>query len=103
MKFETHEAICLLDNFFLHLSLFPLIPLHLPSPSASLRQASLQVITEEECQLWWAAKEMQRGKKMQDYIGRNEKTKLVVKIQKVRAHLSSEYFLWYMTSIVFVV
>ncbi|XP_029375001.1 cilia- and flagella-associated protein 298 [Echeneis naucrates] len=44
--------------------------------------ASLQVITEEECQLWWAAKEMQRGKKLQDYIGRNEKTKLVVKIQK---------------------
>lgn len=27
---------------------------------------------------------MQRGKKLQDYIGRNEKTKLVVKIQKVR-------------------
>lgn len=45
-------------------------------------QASLQVIAEDECQLWWAAKEMQRGKKLQDYIGRNEKTKLVVKIQK---------------------
>ncbi|XP_008425473.1 cilia- and flagella-associated protein 298 [Poecilia reticulata] len=45
-------------------------------------QASLQVITEEACQLWWAGKEMQRGKKLQDYIGRNEKTKLVVKLQK---------------------
>uniref|UniRef100_A0A8C6SQJ4 Cilia and flagella associated protein 298 n=1 Tax=Neogobius melanostomus TaxID=47308 RepID=A0A8C6SQJ4_9GOBI len=45
-------------------------------------QASLRVISEEECQLWWAAKEMQRGKKLQDYIGKNEKTKLVVKIQK---------------------
>ncbi|KAM9846625.1 cilia- and flagella-associated protein 298 [Aulostomus maculatus] len=45
-------------------------------------QASLQVIPEDECQLWWAAKEMQRGKKLQDYIGKNEKTKLVVKIQK---------------------
>uniref|UniRef100_A0A3Q2V5X3 Cilia and flagella associated protein 298 n=1 Tax=Haplochromis burtoni TaxID=8153 RepID=A0A3Q2V5X3_HAPBU len=45
-------------------------------------QVSLQVIAEDECQLWWAAKEMQRGKKLQDYIGRNEKTKLVVKIQK---------------------
>ncbi|XP_029956411.1 cilia- and flagella-associated protein 298 [Salarias fasciatus] len=45
-------------------------------------QASLQVITEDECQLWWAAKEMQRGKKLQDYIGKNEKTKLIVKIQK---------------------
>lgn len=51
----------------------------------SSSQASLQVIAEDECQLWWAAKEMQRGKKLQDYIGRNEKTKLVVKIQKVRA------------------
>ncbi|XP_033834832.1 cilia- and flagella-associated protein 298 [Periophthalmus magnuspinnatus] len=45
-------------------------------------QASLQVIPEDECQLWWAAKEMQRGKKLQDYIGKNEKTKIVVKIQK---------------------
>lgn len=45
-------------------------------------QASLQVITEDECQLWWAGKEMQRGKKLQDYIGKNEKTKLVIKIQK---------------------
>ncbi|KAM9333122.1 cilia- and flagella-associated protein 298 [Pholidichthys leucotaenia] len=48
----------------------------------SRMQASLQVITEDECQLWWAAKEMQRGQKLQDYIGKNEKTKLVVKIQK---------------------
>lgn len=45
-------------------------------------QASLQVVPEDECQLWWAAKEMQKGKKLQDYIGKNEKTKLVVKIQK---------------------
>uniref|UniRef100_UPI003AAABAB5 cilia- and flagella-associated protein 298 isoform X2 n=1 Tax=Centroberyx gerrardi TaxID=166262 RepID=UPI003AAABAB5 len=60
-------------------------------------QASLQVITEDECQLWWAAKEMQRGKKLQDYIGKNEKTKLVVKIQKKLeeavddSHLDSEW------------
>ncbi|KAM9788183.1 cilia- and flagella-associated protein 298 [Neosynchiropus ocellatus] len=45
-------------------------------------QASLQVIAEDECQLWWAAKEMERGRKLRDYVGRNEKTKLVVKIQK---------------------
>ncbi|XP_076876290.1 cilia- and flagella-associated protein 298 [Brachyhypopomus gauderio] len=45
-------------------------------------QASLQVIPEEEAQLWWAAKEMQRGKKLRDYIGKNEKTKIVVKLQK---------------------
>ncbi|KAG5844628.1 hypothetical protein ANANG_G00164510 [Anguilla anguilla] len=45
-------------------------------------QASLQVIPEQEAQLWWAAKELQRGKKLQDYVGKNEKTKIVVKIQK---------------------
>ncbi|XP_063059393.1 cilia- and flagella-associated protein 298 [Engraulis encrasicolus] len=45
-------------------------------------QASLQVIPAEEAQLWWAGKEMQRGKKLQDYIGKNEKTKIVVKLQK---------------------
>ncbi|XP_028323017.1 cilia- and flagella-associated protein 298 [Gouania willdenowi] len=45
-------------------------------------QASLKVINVDECQLWWAAKEMQRGKKLQDYVGKNEKTKIVVKIQK---------------------
>ncbi|XP_062392393.1 cilia- and flagella-associated protein 298 [Sardina pilchardus] len=45
-------------------------------------QAALQVIPAEEGQLWWAQKEMQRGKKLQDYIGKNEKTKIVVKLQK---------------------
>lgn len=45
-------------------------------------QASLQLVSEDECQLWWAAKELQRGKKLQDYVGKNEKTKLVVKMQK---------------------
>lgn len=84
----------ILDHFFLHPS--PPIPLHLPSPSVFLPQASLQVITEGECQLWWAGKEMQRGKKLQDYIGKNEKTKLVIKIQKVRVRI-----LWYMSGSVF--
>jgi len=46
-------------------------------------QASLQVIPDEDAQLWWASKELQRGKKLQDYVGRNEKTKIIVKIQKV--------------------
>ncbi|KAG7271911.1 hypothetical protein CRUP_024561 [Coryphaenoides rupestris] len=49
-------------------------------------QASLQVVSEAECQLWWAAKELLRDKKLHDYIGRNEKTKIVVKIQKVHLH-----------------
>ncbi|KAL2094297.1 hypothetical protein ACEWY4_009016 [Coilia grayii] len=45
-------------------------------------QASFQVIPAEEGQLWWAGKEMQRNKKLQDYVGKNEKTKIVVKLQK---------------------
>lgn len=77
---------------FLHPPLLCICPLHL-SP---LPQASLQVITEDECQLWWAAKEMQRGKKLQDYIGKNEKTKLIIKIQKVRVRI-----LWYVSGYVF--
>ena len=47
-------------------------------------QASLQVLDENTTQLWWAGKELQRGKKLQDFIGKNEKTKLVCKLQKVR-------------------
>ncbi|XP_053703404.1 cilia- and flagella-associated protein 298 [Synchiropus splendidus] len=45
-------------------------------------QASLQVITQDQCQLWWAARELQGGRKLHHYVGKNEKTKLVVKIQK---------------------
>uniref|UniRef100_A0A9J8CN88 Cilia and flagella associated protein 298 n=1 Tax=Cyprinus carpio carpio TaxID=630221 RepID=A0A9J8CN88_CYPCA len=45
-------------------------------------QASLLVIPEEEAQLWWASKELQRGKKLQNYVGKNEKTKIIVKIQR---------------------
>ncbi|KAK7078832.1 hypothetical protein SK128_002631, partial [Halocaridina rubra] len=33
-------------------------------------------------QLWFAGKEMQCGKKLLDYVGRNEKTKVIVKVQK---------------------
>ena len=33
--------------------------------------------------MWWAGKELQRGKKLQDFIGKNEKTKLIAKLQKV--------------------
>lgn len=33
--------------------------------------------------MWWAQKEFLRGKKLEDYVGRNEKTKIVAKIQKV--------------------
>ncbi|CAF0731158.1 unnamed protein product [Didymodactylos carnosus] len=45
-------------------------------------QDSLDVIKEEEASLWFSGKEMHRGKKLCDYVGTNEKTKVLVKIQK---------------------
>lgn len=48
-------------------------------------QAGLNVIKESEAQLWWAAKELRRTKKLSDYVGKNEKTKIIVKIQQVSA------------------
>ncbi|XP_019384371.1 PREDICTED: UPF0769 protein C21orf59 homolog [Crocodylus porosus] len=44
--------------------------------------AGLEVIAETEAQLWWAAKELKRTNKLSDYVGKNEKTKIIVKIQK---------------------
>ncbi|XP_034938603.1 cilia- and flagella-associated protein 298-like isoform X2 [Chelonus insularis] len=45
-------------------------------------QASLEVIDLQMSQLWFSGKEMLRGKKLKDYVGPNEKTKIVVKLQK---------------------
>jgi hypothetical protein len=47
------------------------------------RQAAKEIIPAGDMQVWWAGKELQRGKALQEYIGRNEKTKIVCKIQKV--------------------
>ncbi len=40
------------------------------------------MLEETNTHLWWAGKELVRGKKLEDYIGRNEKTKIIVKLQK---------------------
>lgn len=32
----------------------------------------------EETSLWWASKELLRGKILSDYTGKNEKTKIVI-------------------------
>lgn len=45
-------------------------------------QAALEVLEGATAQLWWAGKELQRDKKLLDYVGKNEKTKIVVKLQK---------------------
>ncbi|XP_074657365.1 cilia- and flagella-associated protein 298-like [Tubulanus polymorphus] len=45
-------------------------------------QASLEVIEPANSSLWWAGKEMIRGKLLKDFIGSNEKTKIIAKLQK---------------------
>ncbi|XP_078512353.1 cilia- and flagella-associated protein 298 isoform X3 [Lissotriton helveticus] len=45
-------------------------------------QAAQQVIEDSEAQLWWAGKELLRKQKLKDFVGKNEKTKIIVKIQK---------------------
>ncbi len=49
-----------------------------------ITQASKEIITEEEAAVWWAGKELVRTKLLSDFIGKNEKTKLIVKLQKVK-------------------
>ncbi|ONK67810.1 uncharacterized protein A4U43_C05F4010 [Asparagus officinalis] len=36
---------------------------------------------DEEIQLWWAGKELVRGKKLSEYTGENEKTKIIVRLK----------------------
>ncbi|XP_045596824.1 cilia- and flagella-associated protein 298-A [Procambarus clarkii] len=40
------------------------------------------VLEASMTQLWFAGKEMQCGKKLLDYVGRNEKSKMIMKVQK---------------------
>ena len=45
----------------------------------------MEVIPVENAALWWASKELQRGKLLKDFVGKNEKTKIICKLQKVFA------------------
>ncbi|KAL5038171.1 hypothetical protein RTP6_005510 [Batrachochytrium dendrobatidis] len=44
--------------------------------------ASKEIIDSKDASIWWANKELQREKKLCDYIGKNDKTKIIVKLQK---------------------
>lgn len=46
----------------------------------------MDIIEPESMSIWWAQKEFLRGKKLQDYVGKNEKTKIVAKLQKVSGY-----------------
>lgn len=45
-------------------------------------QASLDVIEEQNATLWFSGKEMVRGRQLKDFVGKNEKTKVIAKLQK---------------------
>lgn len=40
------------------------------------------MIEEDNASIWFSGKEMLRGKKLRDFVGKNEKTKIIAKIQK---------------------
>lgn len=44
--------------------------------------AAQEVIPLEEATIWFSGKEMFRGKQLLDYVGRNEKTKIVAKLSR---------------------
>merc|ERR1712226_302724 len=48
-------------------------------------QESKQVLDPAKATLWFATKEILRDKKLKDYLGKNEKTKVVVKLATVGA------------------
>ena len=56
-------------------------------------QASLEVIEKDKGSLWWAGKELMPEKTLEDYVGKNEKTKIVVKLTKVSDSTNSCLFL----------
>ncbi|KAI8923536.1 hypothetical protein BC831DRAFT_470563 [Entophlyctis helioformis] len=44
--------------------------------------ASKEIVEPNDATLWWAGKELMRDKKLSDYTGKNDKCKIIVKIQK---------------------
>ena len=44
--------------------------------------AALEMLDGGHASLWFASKEMQLDKKLCDYVGKNDKTKVVAKLQK---------------------
>jgi hypothetical protein len=46
------------------------------------REDGKAVIPPGDGQLWWAGKELSKEKKLADYVGKNEKTTIIAKLQK---------------------
>ncbi|KAK3034456.1 hypothetical protein RJ639_034693 [Escallonia herrerae] len=60
-------------------------------PDSNLQQlrTGLEHLDEGTTQLLWAGKELTRGKKLCDYIGKNERTKIILRLQSPRSHPAS--------------
>ncbi|KAJ3244622.1 hypothetical protein HDU78_010728 [Chytriomyces hyalinus] len=43
---------------------------------------SKEVVAFEDASLWWANKEITLGKLLSDFVGKNDKTKVIIKLQK---------------------
>eukprot|EP00268_Persea_americana_P019043 TRINITY_DN19759_c0_g1_i15.p1 TRINITY_DN19759_c0_g1~~TRINITY_DN19759_c0_g1_i15.p1 ORF type:complete len:143 (-),score=21.04 TRINITY_DN19759_c0_g1_i15:478-906(-) len=43
--------------------------------------SDLELLHEDETQLWWAGKELFRDKRLSDFVGSNEKTKIVIRLR----------------------
>jgi cilia- and flagella-associated protein 298 len=48
----------------------------------SSTQSGQLVLEDATAQLWWAGKELMRDRKLADYVGKNDKTKIIAKLQK---------------------
>ncbi|KAI5659896.1 hypothetical protein M9H77_28689 [Catharanthus roseus] len=57
-------------------------------PESNLTQvlSDLELLHEDSIQLWWGGKQFMMGKTLCDYVGKNEKTKIVVGLQ---SHISN--------------
>uniref|UniRef100_A0A0E0KXV9 Uncharacterized protein n=1 Tax=Oryza punctata TaxID=4537 RepID=A0A0E0KXV9_ORYPU len=53
------------------------------SPEVLCLQQKSSGDSHENVQLWWAGKELAMGKKLCDYIGVNDKTKIVIRLKHV--------------------
>ncbi|XP_052187848.1 uncharacterized protein LOC127798365 [Diospyros lotus] len=57
-------------------------------PDSNLQQllTDLELLQEDTVELLWAGKELHRGKQLCDYIGKNEKTKILLRLQPPSPH-----------------
>lgn len=62
-----------------------------------IQGADLKAVLKDDVCLWWANKQLQKGKTLADYVGKNEKTKIIVKVRYPSTFLSvgtSEWDEW---------